>query len=76
MPEQASSSSGRARTGITALALGALGVVFGDIGTSQLYALQSVFFVDGGVVHPTAANVYGVVSLVFWTIRLSSRSST
>ncbi len=70
MQERASSSSGRARTGIAALTLGALGVVFGDIGTSPLYALQSVFFVDGGVVHPTAANVYGVVSLVFWTITL------
>ena len=70
MQERASSSSGRARTGIAALTLGALGVVFGDIGTSPLYALQSVFFVDGGVVHPTAANVYSVVSLVFWTITL------
>jgi len=55
---------------MAALALGALGVVFGDIGTSPLYAIQSVFFVDGGIVHPTEANVYGVVSLVFWTITL------
>ncbi|MGO9487535.1 MAG: potassium transporter Kup [Solirubrobacteraceae bacterium] len=63
-------SSGRARTGIAALALGALGVVFGDIGTSPLYAFQSVFFVDGGVVHATPVHVYGAVSLVFWTITL------
>jgi KUP system potassium uptake protein len=55
---------------MAALALGALGIVFGDIGTSPLYAIQSVFFVDGGIVHPTEANVYGVVSLVFWTITL------
>jgi KUP system potassium uptake protein len=48
----------------------ALGVVFGDIGTSPLYALQIVYSVDGGVVHPTPANVYGVVSLVFWAITL------
>jgi len=70
MQEWALSSSGRARTGIAALTLGALGVVFGDIGTSPLYAFQSVFFVDGGVVHPTPVHVYGAVSLVFWTITL------
>jgi KUP system potassium uptake protein len=60
----------RAATGIAALTLGALGVVFGDIGTSPLYALQAVFRIDGGVVRPTEANVYGVVSLVFWAITL------
>ena len=70
MQDGALASSGGARTGMAALTLGALGVVFGDIGTSPLYALQSVFFVDGGIVRPTAANVYGVVSLVFWTITL------
>ncbi|MGO9888317.1 MAG: potassium transporter Kup [Solirubrobacteraceae bacterium] len=70
MQDGALASSARTRTGIAALTLGALGVVFGDIGTSPLYAFQSVFFVDGGVVHPTAAHVYGAVSLVFWTITL------
>jgi KUP system potassium uptake protein len=53
-----------------ALALGALGVVYGDIGTSPLYALQSVFSISGGVVHPAEAEVLGVISLVFWTIAL------
>lgn len=53
-----------------ALALGALGVVFGDIGTSPLYAMQSVFNADHGAVHPGTVEVYGVVSLVFWTITL------
>jgi KUP system potassium uptake protein len=52
------------------LALGALGVVFGDIGTSPLYALQTVFALGGGVVRPTAENVFGIVSLVFWSITL------
>jgi KUP system potassium uptake protein len=70
LPERARPSRGRARAGLAALTLGALGVVFGDIGTSPLYAFQSVFFVDGGIVRPTEANVYGVVSLVFWTITL------
>jgi len=53
-----------------ALALGALGVVFGDIGTSPLYAMQAVFNADHGAVRPGAVEVYGVVSLVFWTITL------
>jgi KUP system potassium uptake protein len=48
----------------------ALGVVFGDIGTSPLYAIQAVYSIDGGEVRPTPANVYGVVSLVFWTVTL------
>src|ERR671932_202105 len=51
-----------------ALALGALGVVYGDIGTSPLYALQTVFTVDHHAVKPTHAAVYGVISLVFWAI--------
>jgi KUP system potassium uptake protein len=60
----------QARPGIAALALGALGVVFGDIGTSPLYALQTVFTADGGAVHTTQGDVYGVISLVFWTITM------
>ncbi len=50
------------------LALGALGVVFGDIGTSPLYALQTVFSADNHVVRPVPVDVYGVISLVFWSI--------
>jgi KUP system potassium uptake protein len=53
-----------------ALMLGALGVVFGDIGTSPLYAMQTVFSIDGGAVRPTSGDVYGVVSLVFWSVTL------
>jgi KUP system potassium uptake protein len=55
---------------LLALTVGALGVAFGDIGTSPLYALQIVYSLDGGVVRPTAAGVYGVVSLVFWALTL------
>ncbi|HEX8385124.1 MAG TPA: KUP/HAK/KT family potassium transporter, partial [Rubricoccaceae bacterium] len=47
-----------------ALALGALGVVYGDIGTSPLYALKECFH----VMAPTPANVLGVLSLVFWAL--------
>ena len=59
-----------ARTGAAALMLGALGVVFGDIGTSPLYAMQTVFTSDGGQVGTARDAIYGVVSLVFWAITL------
>ena len=50
------------------LTLGALGVVFGDIGTSPLYAMQTLFHIDHGAVHVTPTDVYGVISLIFWSI--------
>jgi KUP system potassium uptake protein len=50
--------------------LAALGVVFGDIGTSPLYGLQTVFAIDNGAVKPTQADVYGVMSMVFWSVTL------
>ncbi|WP_245981658.1 potassium transporter Kup [Frondihabitans australicus] len=55
---------------ITALALAALGVVFGDIGTSPLYALRTVFTIDGGVVQPKPEDVYGVISMMFWSMTI------
>jgi KUP system potassium uptake protein len=56
---------------MAALTVGALGVVFGDIGTSPLYALQAVFAMTGSSrVHRTPTEVYGVISLVFWSITL------
>jgi KUP system potassium uptake protein len=51
-----------------ALTIGALGVVFGDIGTSPLYSMQTVFAIDDNIVKPTPAGVYGVVSLIFWAV--------
>ena len=56
--------------GLGLLSLGALGIVFGDIGTSPLYALQTVFAADEHAVRPTESGVYGVISLVFWAITL------
>ena len=53
---------------LAALTLGALGVVYGDIGTSPLYALKEVF--HGGHVAPTTANILGVLSLIFWTLTI------
>ncbi len=49
------------------LALAALGVVYGDIGTSPLYAIRECFFGPHGVA-PSRANILGVLSLVFWTL--------
>ncbi|MGI5128280.1 potassium transporter Kup [Pseudonocardia sp. CA-107938] len=57
-------------SGLAGLALGALGIVFGDIGTSPLYAMQTVFSIDGGVVTPSPDDVYGVASLIFWSLTL------
>jgi KUP system potassium uptake protein len=56
--------------GAGSLVLAALGIVFGDIGTSPLYALQTVFSIDNGAVRPTQADVYGVVSMIFWSATL------
>ncbi|MEO6717691.1 MAG: potassium transporter Kup [Novosphingobium sp.] len=54
---------------LPALAIGAIGVVFGDIGTSPLYALKESFIGH----HPLAvdhAHIFGVLSLIFWTMML------
>ena len=53
---------------LAALTLGALGVVYGDIGTSPLYALKEVF--HGGHVAATTDNILGVLSLIFWTMTI------
>jgi KUP system potassium uptake protein len=63
-------ADGRDQARRAALTLGALGIVFGDIGTSPLYALQAAFSAHHNAVQPTQAGVYGVISLVFWTITL------
>jgi KUP system potassium uptake protein len=51
------------------LALGALGVVYGDIGTSPLYAMRECFSGPHGLV-PEPLEVYGVLSLIFWSLVL------
>jgi KUP system potassium uptake protein len=60
-----------ARAGGAALTLGALGVVFGDIGTSPLYAVQTVFSENADrVVEVGRTEVYGAISLIFWAVTL------
>ena len=55
------------RGGLAALAIGAIGVVYGDIGTSPLYALDQIFF-GSAAVAPTPDNVLGAISAAIWTI--------
>jgi KUP system potassium uptake protein len=54
------------KSSLAALTLGAIGVVYGDIGTSPLYAFKEVF--AHGHVPLTPGNIYGVLSLMFWTL--------
>ena len=51
------------------LTLGALGVVYGDIGTSPLYTIRECFGAATGIV-PTLPNVLGILSLIFWSLIL------
>jgi KUP system potassium uptake protein len=60
------SPSSHAGTPLAALTLGAVGVVYGDIGTSPLYALKEAF--THGQMPVTPDNVLGILSLMFWTI--------
>lgn len=53
------------------MVVGALGVVFGDIGTSPLYALHAVFGPAGQRLAINRTDVYGVISLVFWSVTLA-----
>ena len=54
------------KSSLAALTLGAIGVVYGDIGTSVLYAVKEVF--SHGHVEVTPDNVYGLMSIFFWTM--------
>src|SRR5262245_45208072 len=57
------------RTPVAALSLAALGVVYGDIGTSPLYAFRECFRPEHGL-QPTESTVYGVLSLIVWSLIL------
>ncbi len=56
------------KLGMATLALGALGVVYGDIGTSPLYALREAFNGKGHEMTVDAINIYGICSLAFWSL--------
>ena len=68
-PSGDSAAQHHPRQGLFPLALGAIGVVFGDIGTSPLYALKESFVGP----HPLAVDrphIFGVLSLIFWTLMM------
>ena len=67
--DTAKAAPGSAQPLRAGLVLGALGVVFGDIGTSPIYTVQTLFNpADPHPVPISRANVYGVVSLIFWSV--------
>jgi len=69
MIEQTTKAEGCEKSSFGALLIGALGVVYGDIGTSPLYTLHECFAGE----HPLAvdkANILGILSLIFWSITL------
>ncbi|QIL21389.1 potassium transporter Kup [Thermomonas sp. HDW16] len=61
--------NGHAHVGLAGLVVGAIGVVFGDIGTSPLYALQEAFAPHFGLT-PDHDTVLGILSLIFWALML------
>jgi KUP system potassium uptake protein len=67
--DEAQGAHHASRWGALALSLGALGVVYGDIGTSPLYTVQLVF-ARGRHLPPTPTHVYGAMSLIFWALML------
>src|SRR3954467_5233061 len=65
-------AAGGAKTAPLTLVVGALGIVFGDIGTSPIYTVQTFF--NPGDPHPvpiSTQNVYGIVSLICWSVMMS-----
>jgi KUP system potassium uptake protein len=66
--DQANTTAHGARSRTPILALGALGVVYGDIGTNPLYAMREAF--EGHGLAVTEANVLGLLSLMFWSLVL------
>jgi KUP system potassium uptake protein len=70
-PASPARAQGAGHTVRLAVVVGALGVVFGDIGTSPIYTFQTIFNPDDP--HPvpiTTENVFGVVSLIFWSVMI------
>ncbi|BFI95136.1 MAG: potassium transporter Kup [Rhodanobacter sp.] len=64
MSNEANYGEAETKRRLAALALGAIGVVYGDIGTSPLYTLQSTLNLDG--LKPRPESIFGVLSLIFW----------
>src|SRR5512140_1804533 len=65
---RADAKTGAAPDPILPLSLGTLGIVYGDIGTSALYALRECFHSGGHGISLSPDNVLGVLSLIFWSL--------
>ena len=72
VPGQQPESHGHAHGSKLALAVGAIGVVFGDIGTSPLYAFRETFASHNGLpgIQVDPVHIHGVLSLVFWSMMI------
>ena len=68
-PALSSDHSTEHKQRLLVLCLASLGIVYGDIGTSPLYALRECFYGQHGI-PPTPANVIGVLSLILWSLLL------
>lgn len=66
-PPRSLTTPAKVQTGARGLAIAALGVVFGDIGTSPLYSVKECFNGQHAIA-PTPENVYGALSLILWTL--------
>ncbi len=69
MHQNNSDSTNHIRSQLTALTLGAIGIVYGDIGTSPLYAMRECF-AGSHAVAPSRENVLGIISLIFWSLTI------
>ena len=69
-PDVAEGAQGHARGPLHKLALGAVGIVFGDIGTSPIYAFRETFAGQQQVLAPDQLHIYGVLSLIFWSMMI------
>jgi len=67
--EENSGGHGHAQGSLTKLAYGAIGIVFGDIGTSPIYAFRETFAGHHRLT-PDALHIYGVLSLIFWSMMI------
>lgn len=68
LPSTLMSTSTGNKSKLSALTLAALGVVFGDIGTSPLYTIKEVFSAGRHPVPLTEVNIFGILSLIVWTL--------
>ena len=60
---------GHAQGSLAKLAVGAIGIVFGDIGTSPIYAFRETF-AGNHTLAPDQLHIYGVLSLIFWSMMI------